>query len=71
MNPFYKSFKQNQNSNFNELPKTLPELVNFLMLRGQTPEQKVRELVSSGKMSPELFERYSQMASQVIKNGHS
>jgi hypothetical protein len=41
------------------------------MLRGQTPEQKVRELVSSGKMSPELFERYSQMASQVIKNGHS
>ena len=66
MNPFYQSYQQIQNGSKSELPKTGPELVNFLLKNRITPEQKVRQMLMSGAMTPEQYEALSQKATDIL-----
>lgn len=66
MNPFYQSYQQIQNGSKSELPKTGQELVNFLLRNRITPEQKVRQMLMSGAMTPEQYEALSQKATDIL-----
>lgn len=66
MNPFYQSYQKIQNDSKNELPRTGPELVNFLLRNRITPEQKVRQMLMNGTMTPEQYEALSQKATDIL-----
>lgn len=44
----------------------MQNLMNFARTIQGNPEQIVRGLVSSGRMSQQQFEQYSQMARQIV-----
>lgn len=44
----------------------MQNLLNFAKSINGNPEQIVRGLISSGKMSQQQFDQYSQMARQII-----
>lgn len=67
MNPFYQSYQKIRNDSKSELPRTGPELVNFLLRNRITPEQKVRQMLMSGTMTPEQYEALSQKATDILK----
>lgn len=68
MNPFYNSFQQNQqmpqNMNF-DLNAALQNLARQIMPTGFTPEQIVRQLIQSSKMTMQQFQNYSAIADQL------
>lgn len=73
MNPLYQSFKQNQNGSildafggqsgfqnaFNNFAR------NFMQQSTISPEEKVRQLISSGQMTQAQFEQLRAMANQI------
>lgn len=65
-NPLYSQFGGNQQ---NFISKMMSE-VSRLQRQIQNPKQMVEQLMQSGKMSQQDFNRLSQMANQIMgKNG--
>ena len=67
MNPFYNSHKQNQNGQNNSpsLNDMLAGVMNRMVPSGMTPEQVVRQMIDSGRMTQDQFEQYSKIADQL------
>ena len=67
MNPFYNSHKQNQNGQNNSLSLNdmLAGVMNRMVPPGMTPEQVVRQMIDSGRMTQDQFEQYSKIADQL------
>lgn len=70
MNPFYERFQQKQtDSNPFSSPKAFQNAVNKMMANlnqmGLTPQARVQQLLQSGAMSQQEFNRLSQIANQI------
>lgn len=73
MNPLYQSLNSNQNGSILDLfggPQQFQQRLNsfaqdFMRNNAMTPEQKVRQMISSGQMSQAQFERLRAVANQI------
>lgn len=67
MNPFYKNYQNNSQTNqgFN-FQTALQNLVRQIMPTGMTPEQIVRNKIQSGEMTQAQFQQLSAMADQLM-----
>lgn len=68
MNPFFNSHRQNQQQGFPkgyDLNYALNAISRYITPTGMSPEQIVRQLIQTEKMSPEQFNQYSQIADKL------
>lgn len=60
-NSIFNSLNNGQNAGNNFL-----QFVNQIRQNGVNPEQTVRQLISSGRMTQEQFNQLSQIANQIL-----
>lgn len=67
MNPFYNSFRQNQQENLgvSNLQSALQNLARQIAPTGLTPEEIVRQKIQNGEMTMEQFQQYSVIADRL------
>lgn len=66
MNPFYSSFRQNQQMPQVDLNSALQNLARQIAPTGMSPEQIVRQKIQNGEMTMQQFQQYSAMADQLM-----
>ncbi len=64
MNSLFNDFKPQQNNSMNNF---LNQFNQFKSTFTGNPEQQVRQLLSSGRMSQEQFNQFAQTANQLRK----
>lgn len=66
MNPLFEQYGRNQNGNQNNIGSRFIEFVNnFRRNSTKSPEETVKDLIASGKMSQQQFEQFKQMANKL------
>lgn len=64
MNPFFNSYQQKQQQNF-DLNSALQNLARQIAPTGMSAEQIVRQKVQNGEMSQEQFNQYADIANKL------
>ena len=57
---------QQPQNNLSNMQAQIQQIQQQLQMMGQTPEQRVRTLLSNGSMTQEQFMQLSQMADQIV-----
>ena len=64
MNPFFNSYQQKQQQNF-DLNSALQNLARQIAPTGMSAEQIVRQKVQNGEMSQEQFNQFAAIANKL------
>lgn len=66
MNPFFNSFKQNQQPQGNfDLFTALQNMARQIAPTGMSPEQIVRQKIQNGEMTQEQFNQFASIADRL------
>lgn len=65
--PQYPQYQQSQNNPVSNFSDLLNNFNNFKMGFQGNPEAQVKELLRSGRMTPEQFQQYSNLAKMFSK----
>ncbi len=65
MNSLFNEFQPQQNNPMNQMGNFINQFNQFRSNFTGNPEQQVKELINSGRMSQDQFNQFAQMANQL------